>query len=115
MKNINTNHPFTTKQLKALNDWLKKISNNQITALRSPAGISSKKDYSDIKLLHSPYLNDVFLSYWDMKEISYPKSRMIMFSPDGSVEMDPKKKMQFESLTARVEFFGNLEIVKFDI
>lgn len=111
-KKIKTNHAFTKMQLTALNKELKKISNTQVIALKG-VDIQGKNNISDIKILHTPFLNDVFLSFTDMSVPEFPKFNTYQILVDGSINYEPKKTMDFNSLADRVTFFSSLQPVEF--
>jgi hypothetical protein len=109
---IKTNHPFTIAQLKTLNTELAKISNTQVIALRG-VSIEAKTNFADIKILHSPYLNDVFLSFTDMSVPEYPKFNLYKIGPGGSIDFEPRKNLEFNNFADRISFFNGLQPVDF--
>lgn len=111
-KKIKTNHAFTKKQLEALNKELQKISPNQIKGLKG-VNIKAKKDFTEIKVLKSAYLLDVFLSFLDITDADYPKYRMYKISSSGEVNYEAKKSLEFNNFSDRISFFNELEEIKF--
>lgn len=112
MDKIKTNHPFTVKQLKSLNDELKKISNTQIISTRG-LNIPGTNFIQDIKILRSSYLLDVFLTFTDMSVPEYPKFEAYGIDCKGTVNKSVKQTMKFETLSDRVHFFNNLQPIEF--
>lgn len=110
---IRTDHPFTKAQLKALNAELEKISPAQIYGMRGVT-IPSLPDYSDIDILHSVYDTNVFLSFMDITDPDYPKSRIYSIDMSGKVDYEARQNLSFKSLADRVEYFNSLEPVKFE-
>lgn len=108
MKKVKTNHPFSKSQLSKLNEELKKISNVEIAALRGVAIPGKNNNYTDIKILHSPYLLDVFLSYMDITDPDRPKSFMLKIDTTGKVDNEVRQTMTFDTLADRVSFFNSL-------
>lgn len=108
MKKVKTNHPFSKKQLLKLNEELKKISVVQVVALRGASIPGKNNDYTDIRILHSPYLLDVFLSYMDLSIPDRPKSYMIKIDTAGNVDTEVRQNMTFNTLADRVTFFNSL-------
>ena len=109
MRKVKTNHPFSKKQLLKLNEELKKISGVQVVALRGASSIPGKNnDYTDIRVLHSPFMLDVFLSYMDLSLPDRPRSYMIKIDTAGNVDREVRGNMAFNSLADRVTFFNSL-------
>lgn len=108
MRKVKTNHPFSRPQLIKLNEELKKISKVEIAALRGAAIPGKNNNYTDIKVLHSPYLLDVFLSYMDITHPDRPKSYMMKIDTTGKVDYQVRQSMTFETLSDRVSFFNSL-------
>lgn len=108
MKKVKTNHPFSKKQLLKLNEELRKISVVQIVALRGASIPGKNNDYTDIKILHSPYLLDIFLSYMDLSIPDQPKSYMIKIDTAGNTDTEVRQNMVFNTLADRVTFFNSL-------
>lgn len=108
MRKIKTNHPFSRKQLETLNEELQKISNVEIVALRGPGIPGKSNDFTDIKITHSPYLLDIFLSYMDISNPDRPKSYMIKIDTSGNVDRNVRQTMSFNTLADRVSFFNSL-------
>lgn len=107
MRKVKTNHPFSRPQLLKLNEELKKISNVEIAALRGSIP-GKNNNYTDIKVLHSPYLLDVFLSFLDITVPDRPKSFMMKIDTAGKVDHQVRQTMTFETLSDRVSFFNSL-------
>lgn len=112
MNKIKTSHPFTVKQLKALNTELQKVSNTEIVALRG-VKIPAKENYADVDILHSPYTLDVFLRYMDITNPSNPKSEIYSISKTGKVDYKARLNMKFNNFSDRIHFFNNLISVEF--
>ncbi len=112
MKKVKSNHPFSKKQLLKLNEELKKISVVQVIALRGAALPGKNNDYTDIRILHSPYMLDVFLSYMDLSIPDRPRSYMIKIDTAGNVDTEVRQNMTFNTLADRVTFFKSLVPVK---
>ncbi len=108
MKKVKTNHPFSKKQLLKLNEELKKISIVQVVALRGAAIPGENSDYTDIKVLHSPFMLDVFLSYMDVSIPDRPRSFMLKIDTAGNLDSQVRQNMVFNSLADRVTFFNSL-------
>ena len=108
MKKVKTNHPFSKKQLLKLNEELKKISNVQVVALRGASIPGKNNDYIDIKVLHSPFMLDVFLSYMDISIPERPRSVIIKIDTAGTVDHQARANMSFNTLADRVTFFNSL-------
>lgn len=108
MKKVKTNHPFSKKQLLKLNEELKKISSVQVVALRGAAIPGKNNDYTDIKVLHSPFMLDIFLSYMDVSIPDRPSSFMLKIDTAGNVDSEVRQNMAFNSLADRVTFFNSL-------
>lgn len=106
-----TDHPFTKKQLQAVQRELSKVSTAIIesTQLR---GLPAREGYFDIDLLHSPYSNSVFLSYWQSVN-DRPANFLVAIESDGSVDYTPRTNYEFENLSDRVHFFNNLNPIDF--
>lgn len=113
VQKIKSNHPFSTKQLYSLNQELQKISETQIISLRGIT-IPAKKNYSDIKILKSPYYLSVFLSFIDISDSTNPKFKMYSISIDGTVDYEVKQNMTFNNLSDRITFFNELEKIEFN-
>lgn len=112
MEKIKTNHPFTIPQLKTLNAELSKISDTQILGLKG-INIAGKKDIFDIKILHSPYLSDVFLSFTDLTVPDYPKFQTYGIKANGTIDYEVKRNLEFNTLADRVSFFNTLQPIQF--
>lgn len=112
MKKVKTNHPFSKKQLLKLNEELKKISSVQVVALRGAAIPGKNNDYTDIMVLHSPFMLDVFLSYMDVSIPDRPRSFMLKIDTAGNVDSEVRQNMAFNSLADRVTFFNSLVSVE---
>lgn len=108
MKKVETNHPFSKTQLLKLNEELKKISNIQVVALRGEGIPGKNNNYTDIRVLHSPFMLDVFLSYMDLSNPDQPKSFMLKIDTKGKVDHQARSSMSFNSLADRVTFFNSL-------
>ena len=108
MKKVKTNHPFTKKQLMKLNEELLKISTVQVVALRGAAIPGKNNDYTDIRVMHSPFMLDVFLSYMDISIPDRPRSVMLKIDTTGKVDFHARQNMSFNSLADRVSFFNSL-------
>lgn len=111
MEKIKTNHPFTVAQLKKLNEELEKISNTQI-GLKG-VQIPGKKNFHDIKITHSPYMLDVFLSFTDLTVPEYPKFKTFGIKTNGEIDYQVKQTLEFDSLADRVSFFNTLQPIEF--
>jgi predicted transport protein len=112
MNKIKTDHPFTVKQLTALNKELKKVSNTEISVLRG-VNIPAKENYADVDVLHSPFTLDVFLSFMDLTIPSNPKSEIYSISTTGKVDYKVRLNMKFHNFSDRIHFFNNLFSVEF--
>lgn len=113
MGTLKSNHAFTKQQLEILNQELQKISTDKIVALRSPK-VQAKENYIDIEVLHTPYMLDVFLSFVDITDAEYPKFMMYKIDSKGSIDYEPRKNMNFETLSDRIHFFNTLQPIKFN-
>jgi len=112
MKKIKTDHPYTIAQLKSLDNELSKISESQIIELGG-IKIEGKINYIEIKILHSPFMLDVFLSFVDISVPDYPIFNTYGIAIDGTVDYEVKRNLEFNSLADRVSFFSQLQPVKF--
>jgi hypothetical protein len=110
---VTSNHPFTKPQLTALNKELKKIS--PAVVAMSGKGFPSLPNYSDITIEHSPYMLDVFLSFYDITNPDYPKSHTYKIDAFGKVDYNPKLNMKFDGLNERLQFFGSLQKIEFTV
>ena len=108
MKKVKTDHPFSKLQLQKLNQEIKKISNVEVVSLRGPSIPGKNGNFTDIQILHSPFLLDIFLSYMDISLPDRPRSVMIKIDTSGNVDSDARGKMTFNSLADRVSFFSSL-------
>ncbi len=112
MKKVKSNHPFSKVQLQKLNEELKKVADVEVVALRGPAIPGKNNNFTDIQVLHSPYMLDVFLSYMDLSIPDRPKSFMLKIDTAGKIDHDVRSKMSFNSLADRVSFFNSLVAVE---
>lgn len=112
MEKIKTNHPFTVAQLKKLNEELSLISDTQIIGLKG-VSIPGKKNFDDIRILHSPYLLDIFLSFSDLSDPERPKFETFGIKANGAIDKKIRQTMEFETLSDRVHFFNTLQLVNF--
>jgi hypothetical protein len=106
-----TDHPFTKNQLVSLQRELSKVS-TAIIETTQLQGFPAKAGYFDIEVLHSPYSNTVFLSYWENVQ-NRPKSFVVAIESDGSVDHTPRSTYEFETLSDRVHFFNTLFQIEF--
>lgn len=112
MKKVKTNHPFSKIQLRKLNEELKKISNVEVVALRGVSIPGKNNNFTDIKITHSPFMLDIFLSYMDLTNPDKPKSFMLKIDTAGKVDYEVRKNMIFNNLGDRVSFFNSLTPVE---
>jgi hypothetical protein len=105
-KKILTNHPFSKKQLESLQKELNKISDIEIVL----KGVQKKSvdSITDIKLLHSPYALDVYLSFTQVVD-SAVKFELYAIKTDGTVDYKPRRNMEFKSLDDRIHYFNTLQ------
>jgi hypothetical protein len=111
MANLKTNHPFSLKQVKSLNEELQKISNTTI-GLKG-IKIPGKNNIQDIEISRSSYVLDVFLTFTDMSVPEYPKFECYGIATSGKVNKAIKQTMEFQNLSDRVHFFNNLQPIEF--
>ena len=114
-KKIKSDHPFTKKQLAALNKEVQKLTDVEITGMKGVKRSlpETSGNYTDIKVLHSPYILDVFLEFTDISDPDYPKFETYKIDANGEVDYFVKRNMEFDSLSDRVAFFNELMPVKF--
>jgi hypothetical protein len=110
---IKANHPFTSKQLKRLNEELKKISDLQVVGMKGTKLPSGKKYYADIEVKSTPFSLDIYLSFTNLTESNYPKSELWQIDSKGILNKNIRAEMEFDTLADRISFFANLESIDF--
>lgn len=110
---LKSDHPFTAKQLTALNKELEKLTDVEIIPMRGTDIPQTKPDIIDIEIKHSPYIADVFLEFTDITNPEHPKYETYKIGADGKVDYFVKRNMKFNSLPDKVSFFNSLMPIKF--
>lgn len=114
MKTVKTNHPFTKAQLQSLNKELQKISTVKVVPAMRGKKLPALNNYADIQVKHSPFSLDVYLSFMDFSTPDYPKSQLYQIDAKGNVNKNIRSEMNFDTLSDRVSYFGNLEPIDFN-